>query len=392
MVTALLMFTYCFYFGEIQGLLHRWTRGRMGKPQFSLLPKSLQEVESAVVDGSQRKSKRDRRLLQEKETPLLKGPKGAPPPGHVSVTCVTEHVTQKKSLEVADCETFTDARGVLWDAFGHLLNGVRDRDIVVLCCVSTRGEPSTGDWMVLTEKSDIVQALACPIWKIAEKKCVIVDDVPFEVAFAPKKRKDEDQPMAAVVDGLNAHDPPQSRDAGAEPDDAVAIHDEVSTSGQAEEQAKDGEPESDEPAEPLVPVSSWGPAVVGWCDDPPVAEQAEDPADLIGLRVMNAGLEELAALRAARSAAESEPAPEVPLCPGLAALPAAGSALVGKHVQIHGLLSKADLNGRVGTATAFDKAKGRIRVRLDPLPNSEAPATLMAFRPENVRQQSISES
>ena len=72
--------------------------------------------------------------------------------------------------------------------------------------------------------------------------------------------------------------------------------------------------------------------------------------------------------------------------------PKTTSSDAGPPSTFHGLLSKADLNGRVGTATAFDKAKGRIRVRLDPLPNSEAPATLMAFRPENVRQQSISES
>ena len=58
--------------------------------------------------------------------------------------------------------------------------------------------------------------------------------------------------------------------------------------------------------------------------------------------------------------------------------------LLGKRVVVDGLSAKADLNGREGIITTFDKIKARYRVRLDPLSDSEQ-GQLLAFRMENLR-------
>ena len=41
------------------------------------------------------------------------------------------------------------------------------------------------------------------------------------------------------------------------------------------------------------------------------------------------------------------------------------SSLVGKRVELHQLTSRADLNGRLGFACAYDSGVGRYAVRLD---------------------------
>ena len=56
---------------------------------------------------------------------------------------------------------------------------------------------------------------------------------------------------------------------------------------------------------------------------------------------------------------------------------------MGKRVEVCGLKSQADLNGRRGTATAFDAAKGRYRVRLDARLDDES--KVLAFKAENLR-------
>ena len=103
---------------------------------------------------------------------MIKGPnKGLPSPGHVSVTCVTEHVTQKKVIKMDQCADMAEARALPWEAFGHVLKGTSDSKVIILCSVPTTdmGESEGCKWMMLTAASDLQQAMACPTWKMAEK-------------------------------------------------------------------------------------------------------------------------------------------------------------------------------------------------------------------------------
>ena len=59
--------------------------------------------------------------------------------------------------------------------------------------------------------------------------------------------------------------------------------------------------------------------------------------------------------------------------------------LVGKRVEVHGLVGQAELNGRKGQVTMFDEAKSRFRVRLETHPTKGA-SKLLAFKLGNLRK------
>jgi hypothetical protein len=63
----------------------------------------------------------------------------------------------------------------------------------------------------------------------------------------------------------------------------------------------------------------------------------------------------------------------------------AARSLVGKRVEVHGLVGQAELNGRKGQVTMFDEAKSRFRVRLETHPTKGA-SKLLAFKLDNLRR------
>ena len=67
----------------------------------------------------------------------------------------------------------------------------------------------------------------------------------------------------------------------------------------------------------------------------------------------------------------------------LAAQKPGARPLLGKRVEVCGLVGKAELNGRLGTASTFDAAKGRYRVRLEARLDDEA--QVLAFKVDNLR-------
>jgi len=70
--------------------------------------------------------------------------------------------------------------------------------------------------------------------------------------------------------------------------------------------------------------------------------------------------------------------------------PAAQKLASGQRVEVNGLVSKADLNGRRGTVVSFDVAKRRYRVRLDALLDGEP--QVLAFKAENLQLASRSDT
>jgi hypothetical protein len=430
---TMLLFTYCFYFGEIQGLMHRWTRGRFGKPQFSLLPKALQDIEHAADTDHMDRPKRAKG--KGKESKMLKGPKGAPSPGHVSVTCVTEHVTQKKSIDLSECASMGEARRLLWDAFGHLLKNTPDGKIVVLCLAPNPmgGESEVdaggaiggyhGDWKMLTAASDMQRAIACPTWKMAERAIISPHGESFPLAFASEKDEAKAahkaqqqrialegthlphrtaQPAAPIV---NVEVDPAEAGRGTM-DAGDAGVDEDKDGGETDDDEEDRDANSEASEQQLEPISTFGRRTtlgIGWSDEQPGAQRAGpstdevDPTDLIGLRVMTAGRDQRAALRSA-AAAEADLLdglmPDEAAIAGIAeprrpsADAHAGVSAVGTRVEIYGLKSTAHLNGRIGSVVKLDGVKGRVRVRLDALPGKWGlegkPPQTLAFKPENL--------
>ena len=451
---TLLFFIYCFYFGEIQGLLHRWTRGRMGKPQFSLLPKALQDLE---LEPDAELSETSKRHRGKREAKMIKGPnKGLPSPGHVSVTCVTEHVTQKKVIKMDQCADMAEARALLWEAFGHVLKGTSDSKVIILCSVPTTdmGESEGCKWMMLTAASDLQQAMACPTWKMAEKAIAAPQGETFPLAFAgakdeakaarknqqqqqqnDKKKRDEakERIIAELVAGIDVGHTGEPQ----EPQEPQEQNEQQEQQEQQEQRASMGSvvrplwrqrqqynihldnegstvgSDGDDDGFSAINVGSARTASTrqrttqgsaGWSDDLPndlqaqTATEGQDPTDLVGLRMMAAERDRRAAQRTAAAAeADREHLRDLYKYHGFnsksnpdegdALDPELGSLLllmVGKRVEVHGLKTTAHLNGRVGTVTKLDEAKGRFRVRLEPVADGEPPQT-MAFRPDNLK-------
>ena len=164
-VFGILLCGYCFYFGEIQGMLHRWSRGRLGQAQFSLLPKSLREV-SRPDHGSRRRRGKKPQLLTNKGTSS----------GHVAVTCATSHVTQKKYLALGQCRTLDELLNLIWDEFGHLLKHLKAKDVLLLCQDT---DHEAGHLCVVTSASDMGKVVSSTALKVSEKS----SSVQYEVAF-----------------------------------------------------------------------------------------------------------------------------------------------------------------------------------------------------------------
>ena len=155
---------YCFYFSEIQLLLHRWTDGRFGQAEFSLLPKSLQEA--AMADAAGTFPCRTSRTKRGIKKPKLLVHKGLPV-GWTSVTCVTTHVTQTKDVQIDLCQSFEELRDHIWEEFAHLLKHLhRKSDAALMCFVGD--EAKVGRWLTVTSASDIGRVCACGALKLTE--------------------------------------------------------------------------------------------------------------------------------------------------------------------------------------------------------------------------------
>ena len=211
-VFGLLLCTYCFYFGEIQGALHVWTRGRLGQAKFSLLPKTLQELDgggganggrAVGVDDDGGGGRRSRRRGGDKRPKLLmqqqQPQKGVPAAGLASLTCATQSITQRKDVDVAACDTLDELLDVAWEEFGHLLKQLRKKDVAMLCWVGGGGggsegpgDTAAGQWLTVTPSSVFERVRACTYLKLVEKKSVAAGvpeaGVAFPKALPPARR------------------------------------------------------------------------------------------------------------------------------------------------------------------------------------------------------------
>ena len=418
MVVAFFLCTYCFYFGEIQGLLHQWTRGRYGKAKFALLPKSLQELERASAgqgsDGAQTIGGKTKKK-KTKDTPLLahKGPAA----GLASVTCETEHVSQKKQVHVAECETVDELLTACWEEFGHVLKAVRQKDMTMLCLVPGTNADSDGEWMLITKASDLAQVTSGHALKLAAKKLLSnLDTRP--VAFA-NRLVDKKRSGQFTTSGTASHVPPPALPqdlmsidvkadlpiaAGA----AAAVAEEVEG-----ESGKDDDGEEEKEEEEGRPIHSRSlRAVEGWSeeghDDAPPRLLDDPDSGLLHTmqswqrqrpkRTNAFDVDEIDRHAGGNGAALDDE----PLVPGMFGGAArmlddgtesscsrmltdttgrAEGHMIGQRVRICNLQSMGELNGRTGVVVGFDANKGRYRVRFDDV---ESGTRVLAFRADNL--------
>ena len=421
MVVAILLCTYCFYFGEIQGLLHKWSRGRYGKAQFSLLPKSLQDLElassqpeAAATSSKKKKKKKD------KELQLLSH--RGPPAGHAAVSCETENMTQKKNVDIAGCASLDELQQRIWEEFGAVLKTVRQKDTALFCWVPTMpGDESEGDWRLLTKASDIAQVIACTALKLSEKK--LIDDLEaHSIAFAPEKKKKASGRVAQSKNAAEREEEPA--DAPSEPDDAAPPKALQLSKGKGVQAADEHDGESSEASEQEVPDANEvarrrrgrrGRNVrsqpMGWVDEeldvaPASATDGMDAHSLQTMKTWHANrsarrpsaLDIDAEAMAAEMAPSNRAGDDEPLIPGLLKGPAddgQGSCasrglgqqqqqqqMAGRRVRMQGLKSMSELNGRLGTVVDFDRGKERFRVRLDDA--NGAGKRVLAFKAANL--------
>lgn len=432
MISGVLMCAYCFYFGEIQGLLHRWTNGRIGQPHFALLPKSLQR-DTACVDpeeppeAKRRGGKKQQRLLAHK----------AIPSDHTPVTCVTQHVQQRKHVpraRLAECETLDELQILVWDEFGHLLKDLRARDTCLLCWTSPEHEEGdanskASEWSMITSVSSMPQVVACTALKLADKQ-LVTDTERNRVAFAksltmksspPGRRRrgpttvravTEEPQLSKVVDSADTAPPGKSSNDVAN-----------STGG---EQSDGGSVLEDLHAQISSPISRQGLAAGLAGTDASVSEDISsrdlgrrrgagvvyEPSDDEHSTHEETAMEEATdSLHKARAwqeerklaqnvasiGQELEVNDSIPLCEQMqpseaAAMPCRTptsndldandniEGLLHHRVQIVGLQSKGALNGRFGLVSGFDPAKNRWRVRLE-----GDGQQLLAFKVNNLR-------
>ena len=434
---GVLLCGYCFYFGEIQGALYEVSGGRMGKPKFSLLPKSLQEVTQAEHQEGLPKKKKGKKAKQ-----ALLVDKG-PVEGQASVTCVTSQMTQKKEVDVADCATFDELLTTTREEFGHMLGDTRPKELALLCWVG-HPETSSGAWMTVGAASDTQAVIQSGALKLVLKSAVSE----AETAIAYPKSLAVPKPALpgeTVVETANKHGkdraagnggqrrvskadvPPQASiqaeqaGMGYDPKLMEAFAEFMKSQGApAEPQGAEEALEESHSEEESVPTT--GRPARGcsdeqhWSDDDQVDRLSATMDSHEGVRISRRvrrpvvpddddGGDPLCptgfSSQAARASAEQElpsratraPAPQVGAAAaddddmgehGLRETQAQREALVGKRVRVCHLQSKMELNGRVGTVASIDKAKDRFRVRLDS-DTIDGFATILAFKYQNLQ-------
>lgn len=384
------LFSYLFFAQDINSALYTASSGRLGKK-----PKS-------ILDRLERAAER------QGDTPQLEWKKknnkrSALPEGWAKLTVQTSQVTQKKDVEVADCETLEELQSLIWEEFGHVLKTVKRKDMLLLVWTSGHddGDDTAARWELVSAASDIQQVVACQAMKFSEKSAF--DMKALTVAFTtalPDKSSKKSRRLATRL-ALQQREPSQ------EPADEEEPSDEDSPPGAHGNSKRHAPSKLDRAADRLRGMSKGGFQRVAAVasddesDEEPLCADAPTPKPkaLNNGRKAGRNAKELTSSRCAAGGGGRHSSRERDST-GSSRKPAelirarddedddlemqldGGKEFFGKRVEVCKLVGKAELNGRTGTAASFDKGKGRYRVRLDAL---DGEAQILGFKPENLR-------
>ena len=350
------LFAYLFFAQDINKVLYTYSNGRLGKRPRSLLP--TQEP----TDGWMAPVEHGKGTKKKK----------APEPGWAKVTVQTSQVTQKKDVQVSGCESLDDLRELIWDDFGHLLKTVRKKDMVLLVWTDEQASDELSDadhtvaarWELINDSSDMTKVTACTEIKLAEKKAY--DLKSLSIAFTARlgdgqhrRRKNTTNPHST-----RKANPGRNRAAPTADDDSDTC---------SEEDGRDGLP--------LVAKDDD--------DDDERAHKSARARGAVNGRKAGRNAKHMPGTGQTRGSAVKSGAKQDSDDEDVAELVPSrvDTSLVGKLVEVHGLVSKTELNGRSGIATSFDKAKSRYRVRLKA--GRGQAEQVLGFKPENIRLTAI---
>ena len=384
MISGFLICLYCFFSPQLNALLYKVSNGKLGKASRSLI---VGQHSSGGMQGKASKKHRRKQHLEE---------------GWAAVTVQTSQLSQNKDVEVAGCETLEELRDVIWEEFGHLLNGIKrpKKDTVILCLTGS-DEASGQGWQLVTAASDLARVVECGALKLMEK--VLIDVDTLSIAFsrslpAPKRG-------ARGAPALLAH-----RDRNAD-DDTDDDTDEEAPGARRGRGGGKGE------FEPLVAASSSDEGE-GSCkagsDNKANARQkargqarsARKPKGADAVQDASRARETLGSKRPTKDAPSSQQGPSLqmdaappvptgdffdnapersnalPQTRAVAAESDATTAFIGKRVRIHGLATMGELNGQIGLAKSYDQTKQRYRVQLV---GPNGPTKVLGFKPANLQ-------
>jgi len=282
----------------------------------------------------------------------------------INVTVKTQQMTQKKLIELNDCESRELLLRAIFDEFGHLLNNLKEKQTVIACYEETGvGPDKVGRWLQVTEASDIKKVLASSALKLTEKK-LIAEEAPMEVAYPvekKKKKKNKDRSSKAEV----APSEPEVTTPWGKPR-AEAVEEEVKEEKTASVDEDENEEENEEEEE-------------GNEENEEDEEENDEAAPLVSHQssptpsrngTKEASDDKRMVQSSRRKAAAAADAAEVK-----------GQDMVGRRVFVKGLSSRPELNQQFGSVVAYDAGKDRYRVRLE-----AGSQSVMAFKLGNIQQ------
>ena len=191
MISGFLICLYCFFSPQLNALLYKVSNGKLGKASRSLI---VGQHSSGGMQGKASKKHRRKQHLEE---------------GWAAVTVQTSQLSQNKDVEVAGCETLEELRDVIWEEFGHLLNGIKrpKKDTVILCLTGS-DEASGQGWQLVTAASDLARVVECGALKLMEKVLIDVDtlSIAFSRSLPAPKRGARGAPALLAHRDRNADD------------------------------------------------------------------------------------------------------------------------------------------------------------------------------------------
>ena len=386
MISGFFICLYCFFSPQLLSLLYKVSNGKLGKPSRSL-------VAGQHSGGVQGKASKKHRRKQQLE------------PGWAVVTVQTSQLSQNKEVEVEGCETLDELRDVIWEEFGHLLNGIKrpKKDTVILCLTGS-DEASGQGWQLVTAASDLARVVDCGALKLMEKILIDVDtlSIAFSRSLPAPKRGTRGAPALLTHRDRNAND--DTDDDDTDDDEAPGARRGKGRSGKGE-------------FEPLVADSSSdegeGTCRAGSDNKANAREKARGqarsarkPKGADAMHDASRGRETQGSKRPTKDAPSSQQgsnlqmdaappvltgdyfdnAPErsntLPQTRPVAMESDATTAFIGKRVRIHGLASMGELNGQIGLAKSYDQTKQRYRVQFIG-PNGTT--KVLGFKPVNLQ-------
>jgi len=422
LVLFLMMCGYLVFSVQILAGLHRVSGGTLGrKPKILAKPGDVRIANGKpLLALGHNGSGSEKRLL---------GYNGRAA-GVTKVTVQTRQLTQKKDVDVGGCVTIGKLRSRIWDEFSHLLGKLHKDEVALLCYFDADEASGLNPWHLVTEASSMPRVLACEALKLIEK--VLIADEQLEVAFALALRG----PKGDAVDEAGPGGGKGSRHGKKKQEKEKERKKERRRNkdkGGAKGRLDDDDEAEDEPlleddASALVPSQLLSTGPLAPLDGaptgaPPPAAAADPPKRL----AFKPAFEEAEAPRMEEQDVDPDPffCPTRPMATStktrravrnpmmlLEPLEAAGPpaetdaarqpirrapvegqppaddedgidapSLLGKLVEITGLVSQAHLNGRRGIVQKYDASKRRWVVRLDEMDGNGG---VVAFRPANL--------